>query len=135
MKARNLNTSARGRLMICVVAICGLICAVSGQADAGLVARYSFDSNFKDSSGYGFDATTTRAPIFNTIDAKFGASADFERDDRLFLEVAHNSVFLALEDMTIAAWLKPESWSESARILQKGDNGVWGLHAEKDNFD
>ena len=124
----------RGFSMIHVAVLCGLLCAASLQARAGLVARYSFDNSFADTSGYGFNATTQRAPTFNTTDAKFGSSADFEADSRLFLEVTHNSMFTSLEDMTIAMWLKPESWNGSSRVFQKGGDGDWRLHAGGNNF-
>jgi hypothetical protein len=100
------------------------------MSHAELEAKYSFDGNFGDSSVHGFAATSTRPPTFNITDAKFGASADFESSNRLFLEVAQNSMFSSLEDMTVAMWVKPESWEGRSRIFQKGGDWDWRLVEE-----
>jgi len=107
---------------------CGLIGPFASQINAGLVARYSFDGDFRDSSGYGYDATSPRPPVFNSTDASFGSSVDFEADNWNLLQVAHNPVFSSMDDMTIAMWLKPESLDGgSRRVLQKGRELDWRL--------
>ncbi len=118
-----------------VVAVTLVVGAMySRSAHAGLAAKYSFDNSFLDSSAYGFDAQSARPPAFNVSDARFGASADFEADNRQFLEVLQNSMFTSLDDMTVAMWLKPESWSSGSRVFQKGEDYDWRLHAGGNNF-
>ena len=97
-----------------------------------LIAYYPFDGTFQDYSGNGLDANPgagdpTRSPTFNWSDQMYGAAADFEADARQFLEVLHRPRFSGLDNLTIALWLKPESWDGARRVLQKGDDPNWRL--------
>ncbi|MEE8450685.1 MAG: LamG-like jellyroll fold domain-containing protein, partial [Thermoguttaceae bacterium] len=97
---------------------------------ANTIAHYSFDNTFDDSTANMLHANPGAwgSPEFNVDDKQFGtASADFEADNLEHLFVRHDSALANLDNMTIAMWLKPESWDGSRRIFQKGGDDELSL--------
>jgi len=97
---------------------------------AKLIAHFTFDNTFGDSTSNELitNPGVFQPPTFNTSDKRFGeAAADFEADTIEHLYVEHDTAFTNLQDVTVAVWLKPESWNGARRIFQKGSDGDFSL--------
>ncbi len=93
-----------------------------------------------DSTGFGNNCIMGTAapgadlPQWNTNDSYFGSCLDFELDNGNYLIVEEpNSSLNIQKQITITAWVKPESFSEKMFIINRqiGDQpGTWTLTAD-----
>ncbi len=95
----------------------------------GLAGFWSFDIDGRDDSGNGNIGTVNGASQTTGL---FGQAYDFDGGDD-YIEVAHSASLDIADEITLVAWIYPETFNESYEnsILTKagdGDWGVWSLH-------
>lgn len=83
----------------------------------GLVARYKFDSNLKDSSSSGFDLTGDVAGWGSDCNGEDGKSAYFDGSGYLIPPAALNIA----SNLTFSVWAKP---TQTVYLLSQGYSGI-----------
>ena len=90
---------------------------------SGIVARYSFENNFRDSSGYDFHAHPEGNPELIEV-TRFNYAAKFDGSDD-FLEIP--LVLNKARDVTLSAWVNISSEDERGAVLKIGTLTGYGL--------
>ena len=115
--------------------------SVSRQLDimvSPLVARYTFDSNANDFSGYNNNLTNYNNVTFNTVDFKRGSgSAVFNGSN--YFEIANDGRF-SPDNLTVSLWIKPKETSGTHQAIASCRGGPylygWMLYiAPNDSLD
>jgi hypothetical protein len=98
----------------------------SDPGNAGLVAHYKLDQNAADSSGNGHNGATEGAPTWASPGWDgTGACMKFGGDgDRITVE----SFDVAGSGITLAAWIKPSTFKNDARMLSKSQGSGTADH-------
>lgn len=111
------------RRSILVLLMATFIAAGTASADlsTGLVARYDFDGNANDLSGYGNDGTVHGATL--TVDRFGNANSAYYFDgvDDSIAVANTNGVFDLTASWTLAAWVRPSN----AGIDPREDPIIW----------
>lgn len=104
--------------MVLVLVLMGT--AMGEISRTGLVGEWHFDGDAKDSSGYGNDGTIYGATF---VDGKFGNALSFDGMNN-YVSVADASS-LKPTQITIAAWINPNSFMQWGTVLTKSSYSSW----------
>ena len=123
------------------------MCILSSQPAMGeVIAHWSFDTDFSDSSGNGNDGTAKNGASTSTAESKFGGSALYL--DAYNTEGTNNQQHVQVPNpqiqtssFTIAAWVRPETlerdWTDIFGYWKRndtiGDNYPFAFHLGQDN--
>lgn len=127
--------------IICVFAL--LFAGAGGTAfagnNSGLVAHYTFDGDFKDSSSSGMDGT----PVGDVSFADDGVAGKCAVFNQGYLNVANSSSFNLGEKYTIAVWVKLDQsvreGGKTVSIISKlgkdGGQAIWDVYGDPQNME
>lgn len=123
-------------VFLCLVFLFTMSFSAVGFADTSkaMVAHYTFDGNFKDSSGSGMDGT----PVGDVSISNDGVSGQCASFNQGYLKLANGSSFNVGEQYSVAMWVKVDpSIRDSGKTValmaklgdpSNGENIIWELY-------
>jgi len=124
--------------LMCVACLGLSLCVLAGTANAdlttGLVGYWPLDGDALDASGNGNDGTIAGAvtPVADRLGAP-NAAMNFPGSTSAYINLGQPPMLLIKGAMTVAAWVRADTLSQSGRIIAKqgpSSGRSWGLNLE-----
>lgn len=115
---------SQSRRCSCCLALLFVI-APAGVSRAGLLAHWSFDSDFADQSGSGRNLVTAGV-VNRTVGngGRFGEAAIFVNDSANFLASGDAAFNIGASDFAVSLWFNSPNTAANDALAGKGDDGL-----------